>query len=56
MGESINKEYEEFQKYLHKKGQKLKLLVKFDLDENIDEAIEEINKKEIIFNETNRRR
>lgn len=49
MGEKINKEYEEFQKYLDKKERKLKLLVHFDLDENIDEIIEELNKKEIEF-------
>lgn len=49
MGETINKEYEEFQKYLDKKEQKLKLLVKFELDDSIDEVIEELNKKEIEF-------
>jgi hypothetical protein len=49
MGETINKEYEEFQKYLDKKEQKLKLLVKFELDNSIDEVIEELNKKEIEF-------
>ena len=49
MGEKINKEYEEFKKYLDKKEQKLKLLVKFDLDDNIDEVIEQLNNKEIIF-------
>lgn len=49
MGEKINKEYEEFQKYLDKKEQKLKLLVNFDLDDNIDEVIEQLNDKEIIF-------
>ena len=49
MGEKINKEYEEFQKYLVKKEQKLKLLVNFDLDDNIDEVIEQLNNKEIIF-------
>ena len=49
MGDKINKEYEEFQKYLDKKEQKLKLLVKFDLDENLEETIKELNKKEIIF-------
>ena len=49
MGEKINKEYEEFQEYLNKKEKKLKLLVKFDLDDNIDEAIEQLNNKEILF-------
>jgi hypothetical protein len=55
MGEKINKEYEEFQKYLDKKEQKIKLLINFSLDDGIDEAIKEINKKEINF-ETDRRR
>ena len=49
MGEKINKEYEEFQKYLNKKEQKLKLLVRFDLDENIEEVIKELNDKEIVL-------
>ena len=49
MGEKINKEYEEFKKYLDKKEQKLKLLISFDLDDNIDEVIEQLNNKEIIF-------
>lgn len=49
MGEKINKEYEEFKEYLDKKEQKLKLLVSFDLDDNINEIIEELNNKEIIF-------
>ena len=49
MGEHINKEYEEFKKYLDKKEQKIKLFVNFDLDDNIDEAIEQLNNKEIIF-------
>lgn len=49
MGEKINKEYEEFKEYLDKKEQKLKLLVNFDLDNNIDEVIKELNNKEIVF-------
>ena len=49
MGETINKEYEEFQKYLDKKERKLKLLVRFDLDDDVDKVIEELNKKEIEF-------
>ena len=54
MGEKINKEYDEFQKYLDKKEQKLKLLVKFEMSENIDKVLEELNNKEINF-ETDRR-
>lgn len=49
MGDKINKEYEEFKEYLDKKEQKLKLLVNFDLDEGIDEILEKLNTKEIIF-------
>lgn len=49
MGEKINKEYDDFQKYLNKKEQKLKLLVRFDLDENIEEVIKELNDKEFVL-------
>jgi hypothetical protein len=49
MGDKINKEYEEYQKYLDKKEQKLKLFVDFNLDENIDKVLEELNNKEIVF-------
>jgi hypothetical protein len=49
MGEKINKEYEDFQKYLNKKEKKLKLLVKFDLDENIENVLNELNNKDIIL-------
>ena len=49
MGDKINKEYEDFQKYLNKKERKLKLLVRFDLDENIEEVIKELNDREIVL-------
>lgn len=49
MGDKINKEYEDFQKYLTKKEKKLKLLVRFDLDENIEEVLNELNSKEIVL-------
>lgn len=49
MGEKINLEYEEFQKYLDKKEQNLKLIVRFGLDDNIDEILKELNNKEITF-------
>lgn len=49
MGDKINKEYEDFQKYLNKKDKKLKLLVKFDLDENIEDVLNELNNKDIIL-------
>ena len=49
MGEKINKEYEEFKEYLDKKDQKLKLLIDFELDGDIDKVLDELNNKEIIF-------
>ena len=49
MGETINKEYEEFQEYLVMIGMNLKLLVDFDLDDDIDKVLEELNNKNIIF-------
>ena len=49
MGDRINKEYEDFQKYLNKKEKKLKLLIKFDLDENIEGVLKELNNKDIIL-------
>jgi hypothetical protein len=49
MGDKINKEYEDFQKYLNKKERKLKLLIGFELDENIEEVIKELNDREIVL-------
>jgi hypothetical protein len=49
MGEEINKDYEEFTKYLNKKEQRLKLFVDFDIDDNIDKVLKELNDKEVIF-------
>lgn len=49
MGDKINKEYEDFLEYLDKKEQKLKLFVDFNLDEDIDKVLEELNNKEIVF-------
>ena len=49
MGEKINKEYEDFQKYLNKKEKKLKLLIRFDLDENIENTLKELNNKDIFL-------
>lgn len=49
MGEKINEEYEDFKEYLEKKEQKLKLLVSFEMDDEIDKTLEELNNKEIIF-------
>ena len=49
MGEKINEEYDDFKDYLDKKEQKLKLIVRFELDDNIEETLEELNEKEIEF-------
>jgi hypothetical protein len=49
MGDKINKEYEDFQKYLNKKERKLKLLFGFELDDNIEEVIKELNDREIVL-------
>lgn len=49
MGEKINLEYEEFKKYLNKKERNLKYFVQFDMDENMEDMIKELNDKEIIF-------
>ena len=49
MGEKINEEYDDFKDYLDKKEKKLKLIVRFELDDNIEESLEELNKKEIQF-------
>ena len=49
MGEKINKEYDEFKDYLDKKEQKIKLIVGFELEDNIEETLKELNKREIIF-------
>ena len=49
MGEKINKEYEEFKEYLDKKEQKLKLLINFELDSDIDKVLYELNDKEVVF-------
>ena len=49
MGEKINKEYEDFQKYLNKKDKKIKLFVRFDLDENIENTLKELNNKDILL-------
>jgi hypothetical protein len=49
MGDKINKEYDEFKSYLDKKEQKIKLIVGFELEDNIEETLKELNKREIIF-------
>lgn len=49
MGDKINKEFDEFKAYLDKKEQKIKLIVGFELEDNIEETLKELNKREIIF-------
>jgi hypothetical protein len=49
MGDEINKEYEDFKEYLNKKDLRLKLFVDFDLDDDIDTVLNELNGKEVIF-------
>ena len=45
MGDKINKEFEKYQKDLEIRKKKLKLLVRFEPDEKVEKAIEELNKK-----------
>lgn len=47
MGDKINKEFEKYQQELETREKKLKLLVKFNPDEKIDEVIDELKQKEI---------
>ena len=49
MGEKINEEYDDFKDYLDKKEQKLKLIVRFELDDNIEETLEELKKRRLSF-------
>ena len=47
MGDKINKEFENFQKDLEIRKKKLKLLVKFEPDKNLDDVLKELNDKKI---------
>ena len=47
MGDKINKEFENFQKDLEIRKKKLKLLVEFELDKNLDDILKELNDKKI---------
>lgn len=47
MGDKINKEFEKYQKDLEIRKKKLKLLVRFESDEEVEKAIEELNNKKI---------
>ena len=47
MGDKINKEFENFQKDLEIRKKKLKLLVGFEPDKNLDDVLKELNDKKI---------
>ena len=47
MGEKINEEFEEYQKELKTRAKKLKLLVHFDPDEEVEQALAELKNKQI---------
>ena len=47
MGDKINKEFENFQKDLEIRKKKLKLLVEFEPDKNLDDILKELNDKKI---------
>ena len=47
MGDKINKEFENFQKDLEIRKKKLKLLIEFEPDKNLDDVLKELNDKKI---------
>lgn len=47
MGEKINKEFEEYQKDLESRNKKLKTIVRFEPDEEIEELLKELKDKEL---------
>lgn len=47
MGDRINKEFEKFQKDLEIRKKKLKLLIEFEPDKNLDDVLKELNNKKI---------
>lgn len=47
MCDDINKEFEEYQEDLKIREMKLKIPVKFESDEEIDEMLDELNEKKI---------
>ena len=47
MGDKINKEFEKYQEDLKIRERKLKLLVHFDPDEEVERALEELKDKKI---------
>ena len=49
MGEKINQEFEKYQEDLKTREKKLKTIVYFEPDEEVEKALEELRKKEIIL-------
>ena len=47
MGDRINKEFENFQKDLEIRKKKLKLLIEFEPDKNLEDVLKELNDKKI---------
>ena len=47
MGEKINKEFEEYQKELKTREKKLKTVVHFESDDNVDKVLDELKDKKI---------
>ena len=47
MGDRFNKELENFQKDLEIRKKKLKLLIEFEPDKNLDDVLKELNDKKI---------
>lgn len=47
MGESINKEFEKYQKDLETRNKKLKFPVSFEPDEKLDDILNELKDKKI---------
>ena len=47
MGESINKEFEKYQKDLETRDKKLKIPVQFEADKKLDGVLKELKDKEV---------
>jgi len=47
MGDKINKEFEKYQKDLETREKKLKLIAKFEPDEEVEKILSEIKDKQI---------
>ena len=47
MGDKINQEFEEYQQDLETRSKKLKLIAKFEMDENLEDTLKELKDKQI---------